>query len=106
MDVDRDRVGPGWFTDDPLEITEKFGGRWQTTDFKMGDVLLFGLYTMHASTTNTTNRYRISCDVRYQPAADPIDERWSGENPIGHYAWLKDPEKVKPMAVARTEWGV
>jgi len=30
------------------------------------------------STTNTTDRFRISCDTRWQPASDPIDERWQG----------------------------
>jgi hypothetical protein len=47
MDVDRDHV-EGWFSDDPREITEKSGGRWLTTNFSPGDILTFGLYTMHA----------------------------------------------------------
>lgn len=34
-------VGTGWFTTDPWEITEKFGGQWKTSDFKAGDVLIF-----------------------------------------------------------------
>lgn len=105
MDVDRDRVG-GWFTDDPLEMTQRFGGRWATTDYRMGDVLMFGMYTMHASTTNTTDRYRLSCDVRFQPVADPVDDRWCGENPRGHYRWMSEPEKVTPMDQARAAWGV
>jgi ectoine hydroxylase-related dioxygenase (phytanoyl-CoA dioxygenase family) len=105
MDVDRDRI-EGWFTKDPLEITEKFGGRWATTNFRAGDVITFGMYLVHASTTNTTPRYRISCDVRYQPAADPVDDRWCGENPRGHYAWMTEPEKVIPIAAARAAWGI
>lgn len=105
MDVDRDRVG-GSFSNDPLEITTKFGGRWATTNFRAGDVVTFGMHTVHASTTNTTNRFRLSCDVRFQPLADAVDERWVGENPIGHYAWTKEPEKVVPMEVARAQWGV
>ncbi|XP_023933614.1 uncharacterized protein LOC106156914 [Lingula anatina] len=36
-------VGTGWFTNDPYEITSKFGGQWKTADFKAGDVLIFGL---------------------------------------------------------------
>jgi hypothetical protein len=27
-------TGTGWFTTDPWEITEKFGGQWKTSDFK------------------------------------------------------------------------
>ena len=34
-------TGTGWFTTDPWEITEKFGGQWKTSDFKAGDVLIF-----------------------------------------------------------------
>ncbi|MCC7145803.1 MAG: phytanoyl-CoA dioxygenase family protein [Phycisphaeraceae bacterium] len=106
MDVDRDRV-QGWFSDDPLEIIQKYGGRWLTTPcFRAGDVMIFGMYMMHASTTNTTNRFRLSADVRYQPAADPVDDRWVGDNPIGHYAWFSEPEKNVPMTAARAQWGV
>lgn len=106
MDVDRDRV-QGWFSDDPLEIVERYGGRWLTTPhFAPGDVLVFGMYTMHASTTNTTPRFRLSADVRFQPAADPVDERWIGDNPIGHYAWMSEPEKNVSMAAARAQWGI
>ena len=104
-DVDRDRT-EGLSTKDPMEITEKFGGRWGTTNFRMGDVMIFGMYMMHASTTNLTNRFRLSCDVRYQPAGDPADERWVGDQPKGHYAWHSEPEKMVPIDVSRAEWGV
>ncbi len=105
VDVDRDRVG-GWFTQDPLEVTETFGGQWATTNFNAGDVLIIGMFTLHGSTNNTTDRWRVSCDTRFQPAAEPADERWVGENPKAHYAWNSEPEKVKSMAEARAEWGV
>lgn len=100
IDVDRDRH-EGWFTNDPLEITEKFGGSWQTTSYQAGDVILFGMYTMHASTTNTTNRFRLSCDVRFQPASDPVDDRWGGHNPTGHEA---TDQPIKPMSESRQAW--
>lgn len=103
MDVDRDRV-EGWFTRDPMEIVEKFGGRWQTTNFHMGDVMIFGMYTMHASTTNLTNRFRLSCDIRFQPASDPVDKRWGGEQVIGHTALGKEP--LQSIEEARAAWGV
>lgn len=105
MDVDRDRIG-GWFSDDPVEIVEKFGGRWQTTEFHAGDVIVFGMWTMHGSLRNATNRWRISCDTRFQPADEPVDERWIGENPKAHYAWFSEPEKMIPMPQARSQWGV
>lgn len=105
MDVDRDRVG-GWFSDDPVEIVEKFGGKWETTEFRAGDVIIFGMFTMHGSLPNTTDKWRISCDTRFQPASEPVDERWVGENPIAHYNWFKEPEKLIPMEKARENWGV
>lgn len=103
MDVDRDQT-EGWFTKDPLEIVEKFGGQWATTDFRAGDVIIFGMHTMHASTTNLTDRFRLSCDVRFQPASEPADKRWIGEEGSGHTALGK--MTLRSMAEARVAWGV
>ncbi len=105
MDVDRDRVD-GWFSNDPEEVVNKFGGRWQTTEYQAGDVLMFGMHTMHMSVNNQTNRWRISCDTRFQPANEPVDERWIGENPKAHYAWASEPEKMVKMDKMRETWGV
>ena len=102
MDVDRDGID-GWFTKDPMEIVEKFGGEWQTTEFFMGDVILFGMHTMHASTTNLTNRFRLSCDVRFQPASEPADERWVAGGP-GHTVHGID--ELVPIEEAREQWGL
>ena len=99
-DVDRDRT-EGWFSEDPEEIRDRFGGRWLTADVRAGDIITFGLYTLHGSTNNTTNRFRISCDVRYQPASEPMDARWGGDSPTGHYATA-----AVPMADARKRWGL
>jgi ectoine hydroxylase-related dioxygenase (phytanoyl-CoA dioxygenase family) len=99
IDVDRD-LHEGWFSKDPMEIVEKFGGGWQTSNFIAGDVILFGMYTMHASTTNVTNRFRLSCDVRFQPAGDPMDERWGGKNPIGYVT----DKPIHTMADSRAKW--
>lgn len=103
MDVDRDRVS-GWFADDPLELSERFGVSWATTDFQAGDALIFGMFTLHASLTNTTDAFRLSCDTRYQPAAELADERWVGPVPKGHYGWFAGPQVA--MADKRREWGV
>ena len=103
MDVDRDHV-TGSFSYDPVELVDRYGGKWGTSSFEMGDVLIFGMYTMHASLDNTTNRFRLSTDTRYQRADEPVDERWIGENPIAHYAWTKG--ETVPMEVMRQRWGV
>lgn len=105
MDVDRDRVG-GWFENDPTKVVDTFGGKWQTTEFQAGDVLIFGMFTMHGSLANVSGRYRLSCDTRFQPADEPVDDRWIGENPKAHYQWFAEPDKVVDMKKARADWGV
>jgi ectoine hydroxylase-related dioxygenase (phytanoyl-CoA dioxygenase family) len=79
-----DRVNGGKYADDAVAVREALGGRWLTTDFRAGDVLLFGMYTMHASSDNHARSYRLSTDTRYQLASEPVDERWVGENPPAH----------------------
>ncbi len=103
MDVDRDHV-QGWFSSDPIEMVDKFGGQWQTAEFRMGDVLIFGMFTMHGSLTNASDRYRLTTDTRYQRADEPIDERWIGENPIAHYGWQQG--TPVSMEEARQKWNV
>ena len=103
MDVDRDRI-EGWFSEDPVELVDHFGGEWRTTEFRAGDVLIFSMFTMHASVTNTTNRIRLSADTRYQLASEPADERWIGDDPKAHYAWHAG--KTVPMSEMRAKWGV
>ena len=86
LDVDRDRGRSGSFADDPVAIAERYGARLLTADFSAGDVVLFGPFTLHGSLDNHSplGRVRLSCDARYQPAADPVDERWFGAEPPGH----------------------
>jgi hypothetical protein len=57
------------------------------------------------STTNRTDRVRLSSDTRHQRAAQRADERWVGEKPIGHYGWNAGKDNV-PMAAARQAWGI
>lgn len=101
VDSDRDDISGEGFSNDPLEMVDKFGGRWATTEFKAGDALIFGMYLMHGSLTNTTNQFRLSVDTRYQLRSDPVDERWVGESPKGHYRTGKI-----GMKEARDKWGI
>ncbi|MBA3442113.1 MAG: phytanoyl-CoA dioxygenase family protein [Pyrinomonadaceae bacterium] len=105
MDVDRD-LFEGVFSDDPVDVVDKFGGVWATTDFQAGDALIFGIYVLHASLTNQTNRYRISVDTRYQLASEPVDERWAGSSPLGHYAFKQPGVVLEPLAISRARWGL
>lgn len=74
----------GSLSNNPVSLREKLGGRWLTTNFRAGDLLTFPMQMVHASLDNPTNRVRLSSDSRYQPTSEPADERWVGENPIGH----------------------
>jgi hypothetical protein len=75
----------GKVSDDPVELREQLGTRWLTADYRMGDLLVFPMYTLHASLDNQTpDRLRLSTDTRYQLASEPVDERWVGEHPIAH----------------------
>ena len=78
---------PDWdgrLASNPVALREKLGGRWLTTEYQMGDVLVFGMGTVHASLDNQSNGYRLSADSRYQLASEPVDERWIGANPLKH----------------------
>jgi hypothetical protein len=76
--------GYGALSGDPRSLAEAYGLRWLTSEFRMGDLLTFTMFTLHASTDNHGDRIRLSTDSRYQPAAEPADERWVGESPMGH----------------------
>jgi hypothetical protein len=74
----------GVLSKNPIKLRERLGGRWLTADFKMGDVLIFSVFTVHCSLDNHSNQIRLSSDSRYQSAAEPADHRWMGPNPIAH----------------------
>lgn len=74
----------GALSTNPASLQKKFGGRWLSAEFRMGDLLTFRIDTIHASLDNHTDRIRLSTDTRYQLASEPVDERWIGDNPIAH----------------------
>jgi hypothetical protein len=77
----------GALADNPNQVRRSLGiERWLTTEFRAGDVLVFNMFTVHASLDNPSDRIRLSTDSRYQLAGTRMDERWIGPNPIGHGA--------------------
>lgn len=75
----------GSISEDVRALRQELGGRWLTAaQYRMGDLLIFLPFLVHASLTNQTDQLRFSSDSRYQPAHLPADERWIGERPIGH----------------------
>lgn len=84
-DVARDQHRQNALDDDPADFARARGARLLTADFEAGDVVVFGMYLLHGAFDNHTadNRVRLSCDVRFQPAADPLDPRYFGPEPDG-----------------------
>ena len=74
----------GAYSRDAVAVRHELGGRWLTTDYELGDLLVFSMYTLHASSDNRSNKVRISSDTRYQLASEPADERWIGADPAAH----------------------
>ncbi|CAK9095754.1 Uncharacterized protein SCF082_LOCUS44969 [Durusdinium trenchii] len=76
LDLDEADVGgSGWFTEDPREAQRSlrrgnrrpiiaFGGQMETAHFRPGDVVLFTMHSIHGSSVNCTDRYRLSMDFR------------------------------------------
>ena len=84
-----DKWWNGSLSDNPAELRSQLRRRWLSAEFRAGDLLTFTLYTLHGSLDNQSDRIRISSDSRYQLASEPADERWIGEQPIGHGAGAK-----------------
>jgi len=74
----------GAFSSDAIDAQRQLGGRWLTAEYKAGDLLVFEMYLLHASSDNQSDRIRLSSDSRYQLAAEPVDERWIGDDPPAH----------------------
>ena len=111
--------GSGWLSADPRDVTaHEPRAQWVSGDYAAGDVVIFGLQTLHMSTANLTDRVRISCDVRFQPRGEAIDERYVGtmEEMRGKAAKRKKGGayardggaggEVVTMADLRQRWGV
>ena len=74
----------GSYSSDAAATRRELGGRWLTSEYRMGDLLVFSMYTMHASPDNHTDQIRLSSDSRYQLATESVDDRWIGAEPAGH----------------------
>ena len=72
---------------DPVAFAEERGCRLLTADFAAGDILVFDMRTLHGALDNRSaqGRVRLSCDVRYQPSAEPLDPRYFGSDPGGTF---------------------
>ncbi len=71
--------------EDPVELARQRNSRILTADFRAGDLVLFSMTLLHGSLDNRSAKghIRLSCDVRWQPCVDPIDDRYQGPVPAG-----------------------
>ena len=85
-DVDRVPSRPGHIEESPIALAKRKESRLLTSEFALGDCLIFGMFTVHGSFDNNSDSgtVRLSCDTRFQPSADPMDPRFSGPNPPAH----------------------
>ena len=117
----------GAYGSDPLELSALDpSSRWVTTTYKAGDVLLFGMATMHGplfATRPGPPRIRLSTDTRWQPARDVVDDRhttglgpddslWRKHSKYG-LDWARDSKALnlhkgrwRTMEEAKQDWGL
>lgn len=72
------RLPAASMTADLPALAEEYDSRWLVTDFAAGDLMVHSPYVIHASLDNQDpgGAFRLSTDIRYQAAADPLDARW------------------------------
>lgn len=65
-------------TADLPRLAEEYGSRWLVADYRAGDMVVHSAYTVHAALDNVDpdGFVRLSTDIRYQRADQPIDLRW------------------------------
>ncbi|HLI00500.1 MAG TPA: phytanoyl-CoA dioxygenase family protein, partial [Acidimicrobiales bacterium] len=74
----------GTLREDADGLRAEVGSRWLTGSYRAGDVLVFTMLTAHCGLDNGSDEVRLSCDIRYQPASEPVDGRWVGPDPSAH----------------------
>ena len=69
----------------PVDFAKERNTKILTAEFKPGDALIFGMYTVHGTFENHTkdNKIRLTCDIRFQPINEPKDPRYFGPKPGG-----------------------
>ena len=85
FDVDKNKDLKATIDTHPIDFAKKRNSKILTTDFNPGDILIFGMYTVHGTFENHSkdNKIRLTCDIRFQPQKEPKDLRYFGVNPGG-----------------------
>ncbi len=61
-------------------VQETISEPWLTTDYRVGDVIVFHSHMLHWALPNTSDVIRLSIDVRCQPASSP--RSWQAETSV------------------------
>ena len=85
FDVDKHKNKKATISTHPVDFAKKRNTKILTAEFKPGDALIFGMYTVHGTLENHSkdNKIRLTCDIRFQPKNEPKDPRYFGTNPGG-----------------------
>ena len=101
MDVDKDLIKGGLFTNNYSELSGLTKTKWLVGDYDPGDVLIVNIYTFHGSLRNNSDMLRFIYDVKFQPEADSVDNRWIAENPTAHRDWWKENKKGRNIEIEK-----
>nr|WP_238355873.1 phytanoyl-CoA dioxygenase family protein [Kribbella sandramycini] len=63
-------------TADLPALAAEYDAKWLVADYSAGDVVIHTAHTVHAALDNVSTEMRLSTDIRYQLAEEPIDRRW------------------------------
>lgn len=68
-------------TADVPGLAEEHDARWLVADYAAGDMVVHSAFTIHAGLDNADPHgvMRLSTDIRYQRADEPIDWRWQND---------------------------
>ena len=85
FDVDIHKHMKATIDTDPITFAKQRNSKILTTQFRPGDALIFGMYTVHGTFENYANdkKIRLTCDIRFQPNNEIKDPRYFGPNPTG-----------------------
>ncbi|MFD8248510.1 phytanoyl-CoA dioxygenase family protein [Nocardia sp. NPDC059691] len=72
----------------PLYLNVPFDDeRWRTAGFRIGDIVVFHSFTVHAGGPNASDRVRLSADIRYQRVSEPIRAEF-----LRPHGWPRTPD--------------
>ena len=85
FDVDKNKNLKASIESHPVDFAKERKSKILTAHFNPGDILIFGMYTVHGTFENHSkdNKIRLTCDIRFQPQKEPKDPRYFGVNPGG-----------------------